>query len=45
MMVFLKKNLGRIEKNKPGSNEGIWADIESRWLNLYKDRKQLQEFP
>ncbi len=36
---FKKKNLGRIEKNKPGSNEGIWADIESRWLNLYKDRK------
>ena len=26
-------------KNKPGSNEGIWADIESKWLNLYKERK------
>ena len=36
---FKKKNLGRVEKNKPNSNEGIWADIESKWLNLYKDRK------
>lgn len=28
-----KKNIGRIEKH-----EGIWNDIETLWINLYKDR-------
>jgi len=36
---FKKKNLGRVEKNKPNSNEGTWPDIESGWLSLYKERK------
>ena len=33
-----KKNLGRIEKTKPDSVEGVWADIESTWLDLYNNR-------
>jgi type I restriction-modification system DNA methylase subunit len=33
-----KKNLGRVEKTKPNSMEGVWADIESKWLNLYNQR-------
>ena len=33
-----KKNLGRVEKTKPGSTEGVWADIESVWLDLYRKR-------
>lgn len=34
-----RKNLGRIERTKPGSGEGVWADIESEWLDLYNTRK------
>ncbi len=34
-----KKNFGRIEKTKQNSTEGIWADIESNWLDLYRKRK------
>lgn len=34
-----KKKLGRIEKTKSNSDEGIWADIESYWLDLYRTRK------
>lgn len=33
-----KKNLGRVEKTKPNSSEGVWPDIESIWLNLYRKR-------
>ena len=33
-----KKNLGRIEKTKQNSTEGVWADIESEWLVLYRKR-------
>lgn len=36
-----KKNLGRVEKTKDKSNEGVWSDIESKWLELYKTRKSL----
>lgn len=37
---FIKrKNLGRVEKTKPNSDEGVWADIESHWLELYRNRK------
>mgnify|MGYP000640578099 FL=1 len=31
--------MGRIERTKPGSGEGVWADIESEWLDLYNTRK------
>lgn len=31
-----KKNLGRVEKTKPDSAEGVWADIESSWLDCYR---------
>lgn len=34
-----RRNMGRIEKVKIGTNEGIWADIEAKWLDLYKSRK------
>ncbi len=33
-----KKNLGRVERTKPFSTEGVWADIESGWLDLYRKR-------
>lgn len=33
-----KKNLGRVEKAKNNSTEGVWADIESKWLTLYRQR-------
>ena len=36
-----KKNLGRVEKTKLNSNEGVWADIESKWLHLYRTRKSV----
>ncbi|RLA06711.1 MAG: SAM-dependent DNA methyltransferase [Gammaproteobacteria bacterium] len=36
-----KKNLGRVEKTKQGSTEGVWADIESNWLSLYRKRKSV----
>lgn len=37
---FIKrKNLGRVERTKPNSEEGIWADIESEWLELYNSRQ------
>lgn len=35
-----KKNLGRIEKTKGNSTEGVWADIESEWLELFRKRKE-----
>ena len=36
---FIKrKNMGRIEKTKNNTNEGVWSDIESEWLNLYFNR-------
>ena len=39
---FIKrKNLGRVERTKPGSGEGVWADIESEWLDLYNNRKSV----
>lgn len=34
-----KKNLGRVEKTKENSTEGIWNDIEAKWLELYRNRK------
>lgn len=34
-----RKNMGRIEKVKPNTNEGIWKDIEAKWLDLYHNRK------
>ena len=34
-----RKNLGRVEKTKPNSNEGVWADIEAKWLELYRNRE------
>lgn len=36
---FIKrKNMGRVEKTKNNTNEGVWSDIESEWLNLYFNR-------
>lgn len=41
---FIKrKNLGRVERTKPNSEEGVWADIEGEWLELYNNRKLWQE--
>lgn len=34
-----RKNMGRIEKVKPNTNEGIWKDIEAKWLDLYHTRQ------
>ena len=34
-----KKNLGRVEKTKENSTEGVWNDIEAKWLDLYRNRK------
>jgi type I restriction enzyme M protein len=36
-----KRNLGRVEKTKKDSTEGIWADIESQWLSKYRERKSV----
>jgi len=36
-----KKYLGRVEKTKGGSTEGVWPDIESKWLTLYRQRKSV----
>ena len=37
---FIKrKNLGRMEKTKLNTNEGVWADIEAVWLDCYRNRK------
>lgn len=36
-----RKNLGRVERTKPGSEEGVWADIESEWLDLYNRRQSV----
>lgn len=33
-----KKYLGRVEKTKGNSTEGVWPDIESKWLSLYRGR-------
>lgn len=39
---FIKrKNLGRVERTKPNSEEGVWADIESEWLELYNKRSSV----
>lgn len=36
---FIKrKNIGRVEKTKENSKEGVWADIESHWVELYRKR-------
>ena len=32
-----KKNLGRLEKEP-----GLWNNIESKWLKLYRERKSLR---
>lgn len=34
-----KKNMGRVEKTKQNSTEGIWNDIEAKWLDLYRKRQ------
>lgn len=34
-----KKNLGRVEKTKPKSTEGVWPDVKSHWLDLYRKRQ------
>lgn len=34
-----KKNLGRVEKTKEDSTEGVWNDIEAKWLDLYRRRQ------
>ena len=34
-----RKNLGRIERTKLNTNEGVWADIEANWLDCYRNRK------
>ena len=34
-----KKNMGRVEKTKQNSTEGVWNDIESKWLELYRKRQ------
>ena len=34
-----KKNLGRIERR-----DGLWAEIEKRWLDLYFQRKAEKGF-
>lgn len=36
-----KKYLGRVEKTKGDSTEGVWPDIESKWLSLYRQRKSV----
>ena len=37
-----RKNLGRVERTKPNSDEGVWADIEGHWLDLYRNRRSEQ---
>ena len=35
-----KKNIGRIEQMDPVSKKSRWADIESEWIDLYRNRKE-----
>ena len=37
---YKRKNLGRVEKTKENSTEGVWNDIEAKWLDLYRYRKE-----
>ena len=34
-----KKNLGRVEKINPDTGEGLWKDIEKKWLDTYRKRQ------
>ena len=36
-----RKNLGRIEQINPATKESRWETIEKLWLDLYKDRKNV----
>lgn len=35
-----KKNIGRIEQMDPISKKSRWADIETEWIDLYRNRKK-----
>lgn len=35
-----KKNIGRIEQMDPISKKSRWADIETEWIDLYRNRKE-----
>ena len=35
-----KKNIGRIEQVDPISKKSKWADIETEWIDLYRNRKE-----
>ena len=34
-----KKNLGRVEKTDPETGEGLWQNIEKKWLETYRKRE------
>ena len=36
-----KKNLGRVERIKEGTTEGVWSDIESKWLKAYINKEEI----
>lgn len=38
-----KKNLGRIEQVDSNGNS-TWQEIESKWINTYRDRKEIDGF-
>ena len=35
-----KKNIGRIEQMEPVSKKSRWVDIETEWIDLYRNRKE-----
>lgn len=34
-----KKNLGRVEKVNPETGEGLWNNIEKKWIDTYRKRE------
>ena len=35
-----KKNLGRVEQVDPETGKGIWSEIENKWIEMYRTRKE-----
>lgn len=35
-----KKNLGRVEQIDPETGKGMWTDIEKKWIDLYRNRRE-----
>ena len=36
-----KKNLGRVEQINSQTGQSLWAEIEEKWIDLYRNRKEM----